>query len=233
MKHKKNCIYIVSTRPVFNFDAATKFENLSVGDSTILFSDLLGNFVEILSNKNLNSDIIYCLNKLDKNSIPKGFFPQGAEILFTAGKDLKTSFNKLGQNYFKQYENNILIRANAIGISVENILKIFDLLSIEDDVLVIGQSDNKKISFIGFNSIIHSLLIKMFSVTCNYDDFLIEAGKNEYYINIFQGFQLIEDSADFKNLYIDLSKKESLSYCSEIMHERFTSLFIEYKDLLK
>ena len=204
-----------------------------MGDSTILFSDLLGNFVEILSNKNLNSDIIYCLNKLDKNSIPKGFFPQSTEILFTAGKDLKTSFNKLGQNYFKQYENNILIRANAIGISVENILKIFDFLSIEDDVLVIGQSDNKKISFIGFNSIIHSLLIKMFSVTFNYDDFLIEAGKSEYYINIFQGFQLIEDSADFKNLYIELSKKESLSYCSEIMHERFTSLFIEYKDLLK
>ena len=233
MKRKKNCIYIVSARPVFNFDAATEFENLSVGDSTILFSDLLGNFVEILSNKNLNSDIIYCLNKLDKNSIPKGFFPQSTEILFTAGKDLKTSFNKLGQNYFKQYENNILIRANAIGISVENILKIFDLLSIEDDVLVIGQSDNKKISFIGFNSIIHSLLIKMFSVTFNYDDFLIEAGKSEYYINIFQGFQLIEDSADFKNLYIELSKKESLSYCSEIMHERFTSLFIEYKDLLK
>ena len=233
MKHKKNCIYIVSTRPVFNFDAATEFENLSVGDSTILFSDLLGNFVEILSNKNLNSDIIYCLNKLDKNSIPNDFFPQGTEILFMAGKDLKTSFNKLGQNYFKQYENNILIRANAIGISVENILKIFDLLSIEDDVLVIGQSDNKKISFIGFNSIIHSLLIKMFSVTFNYDDFLIEAGKSEYYINIFQGFQLIEDSADFKNLYIELSKKESLSYCSEIMHERFTSLFIEYKDLLK
>ena len=73
----------------------------------------------------------------------------------------------------------------------------------------------------------------MFSVNLSYDDFLIEAGKNEYYINIFQGFQLIEDSADFKNLYIELSKKGSLSYCSEIMHERFTSLFIEYKNLLK
>ena len=233
MKHKKNCIYIASTRPVFNFDAATEFENLSVGDSTILFSDLLGNFVEILSNKNLNSDIIYCLNKLDKNSIPNDFFPQGTEILFMAGKDLKTSFNKLGQNYFKQYENNILIRANAIGISVENILKIFDLLSIEDDVLVIGQSDNKKIPFIGFNSIDSNILLKMFSPDFNYDNFLTEAGKREYFIHILQGFQLINSFTEFKNLYIELSKKESLSYCSEQMHERFTSLFIEYKDLLK
>ena len=41
------------------------------------------------------------------------------------------------------------------------------------------------------------------------------------------------DIQDFKTLYKELSKKESLIYCSQNMHEKFTHLFIEYKELLK
>ncbi len=72
----------------------------------------------------------------------------------------------------------------------------------------------------------------MFAAALDYDTFLLEAGKSDLFLNTLNGFQLIENFSDFKNLYIELSKKESLSYCSQQMHERFTNLFIEYKDLL-
>ena len=38
---------------------------------------------------------------------------------------------------------------------------------------------------------------------------------------------------DFKNLYIELSKKESLSYFSRQMNERFNNLIIDYKEIPK
>jgi len=72
----------------------------------------------------------------------------------------------------------------------------------------------------------------MVSAALEYDKFLLEAGKSDLFLNTLNGFQLIENFSEFKYLYIELSKKESLSYCSQQMHERFTNLFIEYKDLL-
>ncbi len=37
---------------------------------------------------------------------------------------------------------------------------------------------------------------------------------------------------DFKLLFKELAKKESSNYCGEVMHERFTDLFVAYKELL-
>ena len=136
------------------------------------------------------------------------------------------------QNYFSIFENNILIRADVIGVSKKTMQKIFNMLAIEDDVLVIGKSKNKKVALLGFNNLEINLLDEMFSVDLEYNKFLLEIGKSDLFLNTLNGFQLIENFSDFKNLYIELSKKESLSYCSQQMHERFTNLFIEYKDLL-
>jgi hypothetical protein len=51
-------------------------------------------------------------------------------------------------------------------------------------------------------------------------------------IHTLDGYLSIDDFEDIKKLYIELSKKESLSYCSPTLHEKFNDLFIEYKDLL-
>ena len=76
-------------------------------------------------------------------------------------------------------------------------------------------------------------MVKLFEVEFDYEQFLLEAGKNELFINTLDGFQLIENFNDFNSLYLELSGKESASYCSQESHERFTNLFIEYRDLLK
>jgi hypothetical protein len=54
----------------------------------------------------------------------------------------------------------------------------------------------------------------------------------DYFVNVLNGSLFIEDINDFKILYRELSKKESLNYCSQNIHEKFTHLFIEYKELL-
>ena len=54
----------------------------------------------------------------------------------------------------------------------------------------------------------------------------------DIFIHTLDNFLSINDFEDIKKLYIELSKKESLSYCSQNMHESFNDLFIEYKELL-
>ncbi|MFB3055930.1 MAG: hypothetical protein ACE1ZQ_02050 [Ignavibacteriaceae bacterium] len=232
MHKKKNCIYVLSLHPVFNGKAAPKFENLSLQDSTILYSHLLANFIEIFASTHLSFELVFCLNEKDENYIPRNFFPDDSIIFFNTSENIISNIERLEEKYFSIFENNILIRANVIGLSEKTIQKIFNLLAIEDDVLVIGKSINKKVTLLGFNKLEINLLDEMFSTVLDYDKFLLEAGKSDLFLNTLNGFQLIENFSDFKNLYIELSKKESLSYCSQQMHERFTNLFIEYKDLL-
>lgn len=232
MHKKKNCIYVLSLHPVFNTEAAPQFENLSLRDSILLYSHLLANFIEIFGDIDLGFELVFCLNEKDENYIPKIFFPDDSILFFNTSENINSKLEQLEQNYFSIFENNILIRADVIGVSEKTIQKIFNLLAIEDDVLVIGKSINKKVVLLGFNNSEINLLDEMFSAALDYDTFLLEAGKSDMFLNTLNGFQLIENFSDFKNLYIELSKKESLSYCSQQIHERFTNLFVEYKDLL-
>ncbi len=232
MHKKKNCIYVLSLHPVFNTEAAPQFENLSLRDSILLYSHLLANFIEVFADIDLSFELVFCLNEKDEKYIPKNFFPDDSILFFNTSENINTNLEQLEQNYFSIFENNILIRADVIGVSEKTIQKLFNLLAIEDNVLVIGKSINKKVALLGFNNPEINLLDEMFSAALDYDKFLLEAGKSDMFLNTLNGFQLIENFNDFKNLYIELSKKESLSYCSQQMHERFTNLFIEYKDLL-
>ena len=162
MDKKKNCIYVLSLHPVFNGNAAPKFENLSLQDSTILYSHLLANFIEIFADTDLSFELVFCLNEKDENYIPRNFFPDDSIIFFSASESANSNLKQLEQNYFSIFENNILIRANVIGLSEKTIQKIFNLLAIEDDVLVIGKSVNKKVTLLGFNKLEIILLDEMF-----------------------------------------------------------------------
>lgn len=229
---KKNCIYVICFYPIFNNKAVPVFEKLSLTDSALLYSHLLTNFFELFAKTDLKFDVVFCLDKRDENHIPGKFFPEGSKILINTSENYNSNLEHLAKNFFSSFENNLLIRSDVLGISEKYIRKIFNLLAIEDEVLVIGKSINKKVTFLGINNLELNLVDKIFSTTLDYDKFLIQAIKKELLLHTLIGFQLIENFDDFKRLYNELSKKESLDYCSEHMHERFTNLFIEYKDLL-
>lgn len=108
-----------------------------------------------------------------------------------------------------------------------------DLISIEDEAVVIGKTSNDKIAFIGFNTFNEDLFTGIDSDSFDFNNFLYNASKRENFIQVMKNYMLIQDVNDFKELYKELSKKESLEYCSQHIHERFTNLFIEFKDLLK
>lgn len=226
-------IYLISISPLFNRDEIPGFESFNAVDSSQLYSSLIFNHFEILNTFVKSHQLVYCFDDKDKEYLPKEINNSQIELIFGNTSNRTTLLRTLSEKYFGQSSKNLLIFSNSIGISSGDIHKVFNLLSIDDEAVVIGKAKNNKAAFIGFNVFNHELFFNIDWNNCNYDYLLANVNKHENFVHVLDNFMSINNLNDFKNLYTELSKKESLTYCSPNMHEKFTNLFIEYKELLK
>ena len=226
-------IYLFSSSPVFYKEAVPSFESFNNENSYQLYSSLFLNHKENLDQSSKLYRIIYCIDEHDKNNLPKEFDSHSDEIFWGDFNHKVELLKTMSDKYFINSSNNLLIFSNSIGISTQDFQKVFNLLSIEDEATIIGKSNRDKIVFIGFNSFNKELFLECNWESLNYDSLLARLGKHDNFLHVLGNYLAVNDLIDFKNRYAELSKKESLSYCSQNMHERFTNLFIEYKELLK
>ncbi len=233
------CTYILSLFPVFNKEKIRNFESLDVEHSSYLYSTYILNHKEILDNIRDEVSYVFCFDSNDKNHLPEDFFSLKDEIYWLNELD-NNPLVELEKNFFRNCENNLVIFLDSIGFAGKDILKTFNLLSIEDNSVVLGKTRNYNLSFFGFNKL-ESLNFeglpadrRGFNIkNIDFDTMLTSISHHENFIHVLGNFMLIKNKEDFKILYDELSKKESYNYCSEKIHGRFTNLFIEYKDLLK
>jgi len=228
---QNSSIYILSLFPVFNKDIVPNFESFDKEHSSYLYSTLVLNHKELAGKLSETSNIIFGFDKNDEGFL-NGNFNSSDEITFIDFSETPVLKN-LSEKYFHKFSNNIIIFSNSIGVTSEDLNKVFNLLYMEDEAIVLGKSINQSISFIGFNSFNSNIFGDLELLNLNYDFFLNRISKFEHFVHILDNFMLIKNIDDFKNLYLHLSKKESFAYCSQEIYERFTNLFIEYKDLLK
>ncbi len=135
---------------------------------------------------------------------------------------------------FINHKYNILVAGNVVNLSASDIDKYLNLLGVDEKTILISKSSSAdKISVFGFCGYTEELLRFFIESELSIQKFLGFNESCEYYITLAKDLFEVEDINDFKKLYIDLSQKASLEYCSQEMHERFTHLFVEYKDLLK
>jgi len=226
-------IYLIAISPQFNRDAVPQFESFSRNNSCHLYSALTLNHKEILTSYLNSNHIFYCFDERDKEFLPIDFNELQKDLIFFNTENQSGILRTLADKHFGKSAKNLLIFSNSIGMSQADIQRALNLLSIDDEAVVIGRTNNNKAAFIGFNSFNHDLFFNIDWNNCNYDNLLAMVNKHEYFVHVLGNFMVINNIDDFKNLYFELSKKESLSYCSPVMHEKFTNLFIEYKDLLK
>lgn len=226
-----SCIYLVPLYPVFNENKIRVFDSFNKQDSAGLYSTLYLNLKEITDNVSPFIATVFCFDEADKEHLLPEF--SYSNKIFVNPGNKSVLFKTLSEKYFSLYSNNLIIFVNAAGISRNNILKYIDLLNREDESLLIGKSHNGKVSCIGFNIYNENLFLQIESTDLKFDNLLHLACRFDYFINVLNGSLFIEDINDFKILYRELSRKESLNYCSHNIHEKFTHLFIEYKELLK
>lgn len=223
----KSTNFLLAEHPVFNTVSAPLFLTLDAEHSGLLWQALFLNGCEVLSS--INFPLYLILDENDKEFIPEKISSGPAKIIFGNLNDKEGLFRNINDKHFLENENNILFLADSIGYTHNDISKTLNLLNNNDDCLVLGRSLTESLCFAGFNTYPEFLEGK----NMDYDQILIQSCKYNSLLYTIGNFIHVNSIEDFRLLYQELSKKESLSYCSQKMHELFTHLFIEYKDLLK
>jgi len=233
MTKSNSCIFLLPLFPFYNKSKVPSFEQMTREHSSLLFSALYENYREVFNEIKDDCTLVYLLDENDKDDKPDYIKESIPEISWVNTDSLNNEIKNLNDRYFKRYHNNLMIFSHSIGISPSDIKKIFSLLEIEDESVFIGRGNDERISLLGFNSYNEDLFGNIKEDRNHYNEMLIKAGKEENFVHTLNNYMLIETREDFIKLYNELSKKESLQYCSQTIHEKFTHLFIEYKELLK
>lgn len=233
MTKSNSCICLFPIFPFSNPSQISLSEYMSNEDSSSLYSILYENYIEVLNEIKDFSTLINVLDEKDVQSIPTDLKSKLSEFLPINTLNINIEIKNLNDRYFKKFHNNLIIFSHSIGITPADIKKIFSLLEIEDESVMLGRDNDERIVLLGFNSFNEDLFGNIVDDRNHYNELLIKAGKEENFVHTLSNYMLIETKNDFIKLYTELSKKESLQYCPQYIHEKFTHLFIEYKDLLK
>jgi len=228
-----NAAYIIPNSSIQNPATLKVFENFTIDDSKFLRSTLYLNLIENFLIDGSKTDFYFLMDEQDRDYLSNDFKQKKINFLFTDLTKQKLLFENLSNKEFTLHKNNIILSSDLIGINLIELDKCFNLLNIDDETLLIGKSKEGQIGIFGFNTYSHNTfdcLIKS-NFMCN--DFLGCTKTISHFIHTLNDILLINNIDNFKQMYFELSQKKSIEYCSQQMHERFTHLFVEYKDLLK
>jgi hypothetical protein len=226
-------IYVTAMMPVFNEKIVTPLGKLDANHTSQLYSNLFLNHKENLDRILNHTSITYCFNNNDRNHLPEQFTKEHLINIFSDTDNSYQNIKNIADKFFSLSNINLIVFANSIGYSTSDLNKILDLLTIESDAVVIGKSINGGVSFIGFNYINQDLIKDIHWSNIQFDNLLHKVNRFDNFVYVWENSLIVNSGKDFKLLYSELSRKESLEYCSQQMHEKFTHIFIEYKDLLK
>jgi|WetSurMetagenome_2_1015567.scaffolds.fasta_scaffold147535_2 hypothetical protein len=228
-----NAAYIIPFASFLNPEILNAFENFTLEDSKFLKSSLYLNLVENFLTEENKTDYYFVLDECDRDFITDDFKIEKLNFHFADLKNQNLLFENLFFKEFNTHKNNIILSSDLIGINRIELDKYFNLLNIDDESLLIGKSKEGVIGVFGFNSYSVDIFNCLVKSDFNYNAFLSCIKTFNHFIHTLNDILLIKNIEHFKQLYIELSQKKSMEYCSQQMHEKFTHLFIEYKELLK
>ena len=233
MNKLNSSVYLFPLHSIFNSEHIPAFESFDAEHSALLYSALTENYKEIFDTFEGKINSVLVFDDKDRDFLPDQLKNENLNLFFGDTGNKKQILKNLSDKYFSHYSNNLLIFANSICLAPNDIQQALNLLSMNDEAVVIGKTAAGGITFLGFNTFNNDLFGEIDWDNIDYNNFLLYTSKHENFLHVIDNFLVVRNIEDFKNLYKELSKKESLSYCSQNMHEKFTQLFIEYKDLLK
>lgn len=232
MNLKQNRFTIFAVESIFNPDRINQLDYFSIEHTILLKSFLLQNSIEHILNSYPEEGINVLLNSEDQSFIPEFLFSDLIQLIYWEKLD-RDFLSTLIESYFSNSLDKIVFHNQAIGLTSSDLNKASSLISQQENNIVFGKSDSEFIAFLAFRNIDADTLTEFVNPDFNYDKFLSAVTRNDHFLNILSNFMIINDFKNFNKLYHELSKKESEAYCSQKMHEKFTHLFIEYKELLK
>jgi len=228
----RNKIIIICESPIFNHSSVKAFPELNIEYSVYLNSLLLSNWVELLADKIAEYEKYVLLSREDEEFLTGNLIPKNFHVIFHDGLKSLSAQELLQKETSNNSSKILLVFFNSIGLRDNDIQRTFNLVNQDEVSIVVAKLTDSKLIFncclITENYIIDSFM----NANRDFNKFFNSISERDVFIHMKDRILSIDDFEDIKKLYIELSKKDSLAYCSKTMHESFNDLFIEYKDLL-
>lgn len=228
----RNKIIIICESPIVKQSSVQPFPELNIEYSVYLNSLLLLNWMELLADKIADYEIYVLLSREDEEFLPGNLIPEDFHIIFHDGQKSLNAQDLLQKEISNNNSKILLLFFNAIGLKDNDIQRTFNLVNQDEVSIVVAKSTDSKLIF-NCCLITETYIIDSFmNADRDFNKFFNSISERDVFIHMKDGILSIDNFEDIKKLYIELSKKESLAFCSKKMHENFNDLFIEYKDLL-
>ncbi len=223
MNAENAAVFIVAFHPDSYYNVTGSENNMSAEDLFSLTEILIQNNYDICIESSLNNIFILCDKSLENIVINS----ESHQLVFTEPEELHRFIAEKKTKYAKI----LIINANTVGLTRQKIEHMVNLLDMEDEVTLLGIDNSDKIGFTASCSYSEELLTCQLN-NCDFHDLFKKVPHLEYYFILMSGIYSMTNLADFKHLYSILSQRENFNLCSKNIYDRFTELFIEYKELI-
>lgn len=210
----------------------SEIEQLEYEDFLRLHINLLENYLEVLNAGFLKyKKFLYAPLRVINEIEAVAEIAEGLVLINTSGRNLAELV--IGNSEYEGKKTaNIITLTNLIGFDAASIKKTGNLLDLDYEIAVVNESLNDKLIAIGVNTNLSEELINAVRETHLPDNVIKNFIDKESALVIFRKGLLVKSREDLGRLYQFLSLKESIPYCGNIYHERFTELFVNYKHIL-
>jgi len=234
MHRTVNVLFYVS-KPVFNLFEVEEFPHFDKSNSSFLRRNLLINQFEVVNTLDLPVKITALFHQFDISA--EGLdelqrFENLEIVFYEEGNQIQIIREILEDTDEAQ---NLIIAVNPLvmGLKPQDYVEMVKQVELEDETTFLIRSQNGYLSAVAFNYMESKQSDLLLNILKPYDKLLHQI----LMLNsrpITGGFAgtVVKSTKDFKLLYEYLSAKESIPACSFMMHDRFTELFVEYKELL-
>lgn len=220
--------------PVFNQFEVEEFAGFDKPRTSFLYRNLLLNQLEVVHQWEGKRKITVMLHQFDISA--EGLeelqrFEEAGVVFYEAGNEGHI-LDEIGEESLQNQELLVVVNPAVMGLTKADYLDLVNFADQEDEIVFITRSSNGWVSSVSFNY--HEPGQKT-----------VISGISESWVKVLRGITRLEarplittsglvvkGRKDFRSLYDFLSSKESIPACSFEMHDRFTELFVEYKELL-
>ncbi len=234
MHRTVNVLFYVS-KPVFNLFEVEEFPHFDKSNSSFLRRNLLINQFEVVSALDLPVKITALFHQFDISAEGLDELQrfENLEIVFYEEGNQNQIIREILEDTDEAQNLIIAVNPLVMGLKPQDYVEMVKQVELEDETTFLIRSQNGYLSAVAFNYMESKQSDLLLNILKPYDKLLHQI----LMLNsrpITGGFAgtVVKSTKDFKLLYEYLSAKESIPACSFMMHDRFTELFVEYKELL-
>lgn len=234
MHRTVNVLFYVS-KPVFNLFEVEEFPHFDKSNSSFLRRNLLINQFEVVSALDFPVRITALFHQFDISAEGLDELQrfEHLEIVFYEEGNQVQIIREILEDSAEAQDLIVAVNPLVMGLKPQDYVEMVKQVELEDETTFLIRSQNGYLSAVAFNYMELKQSDLLLNILNPYDKLLQHILMlNSRPITGGISGTVVKSTKDFKLLYEYLSAKESIPACSFLMHDRFTELFVEYKELL-